>query len=118
MFFVAMRRYEPLDLNRGACRVLLIKGGLRVGSLEHLFMLRRWRVWKYEEQILGLEIESKRLEKSSKQGRGGIIVKNEDIRKYLKVLELIEAARVNLLLARQELVVTEAEMLYQKKKQE
>ena len=117
MFFVAMRLHEPLDLNRRACNILSFGKRLEFGNLEHLFLLRRWRVWKYEKDILDLEIESTNLEKNSKQGRGGIIVRNEDIRRYQMLLSLIEIAQTDLFLARRELAVAEAEILHRNRKE-
>ncbi len=115
MFFVPMRRYEPLDLNPNAHRILLIKKELQVGNMWHLFLLARWRVGIYERDIARLEVESTRLEKTSKQGRGGIIVRNEHMEKYKAMLDQIEEVRKELYVARREFAAAEAELYHKRK---
>ncbi len=118
MYFVPIRRYEPLDLNPNAHLILSLKKELQVGNMWHLFLLKRWRVWMYEREIADLEVRSSRLEKTSKQGRGGIIVLNEHLKKYQAMLERIEEIKKELYIARGELAAAEGEMNHKNRKDE
>ena len=107
MMFVARRIYESLDLDPRAC---FIEGRLQTGNLRYILLLRRWRVWRYEQEIFNLEMASMRFEEFLGQGYQGIVVMDENVEEYKKLLERIEAVKNDLYVARAELAVAEKEM--------
>lgn len=108
MFYVARREYTLLDLDHRA-RFILEVDQLEVGNLCHIFLLKRWRAWVLEQEIVRLERLADSLERYSRKD-GGYIVLDEDMARYELVLEKIGKVRGELCAARLELAASQLEM--------